>query len=200
MEIIPNIKTFVKDEFKMTTEKFDLFLHPIRLQIITALSAGDTSAKELAKALPDIPQTTLYRHINLLIEGGILEVVDEIPQRGTVERILGFKAAPTLTPEDLRGLSKAEYQQAFSVIMSGLMNDAMSYINHIPEDEEIDLLAAGFNFNKVRLNLSDSEYLALNQKMLSLMIEATQNKPNPERRQRVFSFLFIPVSPGEDEG
>lgn len=184
----------------MPTEKFDLFLHPIRLQIITALSAGDTSAKELAKSLPDIPQTTLYRHINLLIEGGILEVVDEIPQRGTVERILGFKAPPTLTPEDLRGLNKEEYQQAFSVIMSGLMNDAMSYINHVPEGEEIDLLAAGFNFNKVRLNLSDREYLELNQKMLNLMIEATQKKPNPERRQRVFSFLFIPVSAGENEG
>lgn len=177
----------------MTTDRFKLFLHPIRMQIITALSGDNLSAKDLAKALPDIPQTTLYRHINLLIEGGILEVVEEIPQRGTVERILGFKTPPTLTPEDLRGLSKEQYQQAFSVIMSTLMNDAMSYIQNVPEGEEIDLLAAGFNFNKVQLNLSDKEYLEMNQKMLDLMMEATKNKPSDERKKRIFSFLFIPV-------
>lgn len=181
----------------MITDRFELFLHPIRLQIITALTGNNASAKELAKGLPDVPLTTLYRHINILIEGGILEVVEEIPQRGTVERILGFKTPPSLTPEDLRGLSKETYQQAFTVILSTLMNDAMSYLENIPDNEEIDLLAAGFNFNKVQLNLSDTEYQELNQKILDLMLKAVHNKPSPERKRRIFSFLFIPVSSNE---
>jgi DNA-binding transcriptional ArsR family regulator len=183
----------VKDKFTMSSTRFDLLVHPIRIRIITAISADRVTAKDLAKALPDIPQTTLYRHINILVDGGILQVVEEIPQRGTVERVFGFKTPPSLTQEDLIGLSKEEYQQAFTLIMSTLLNDAISYINSVPDEEEIDLLGAGFDFNKIQLNLSDEEYKIVNKKILDIAMAAAVNKPTEDRKRRIFSYLFIPV-------
>ena len=177
----------------MPTKLFELILNPIRLRIITAISNNRVTAGDLKEQLPEIPQTTLYRHINILLEGGLLEVVDEIPQRGTLERVLGFKTSPSLTKEDLTGLSIEEYQQTFSLILFNLMQEAMNSLKNFPEGKEIDLLSAGYQFSEIRLNLSDEEYETLNQEILKLMMAAAQNKPSSNRIQRIFAYFFIPL-------
>ena len=182
----------------MPTQLFELILHPVRLRIITAISNNQVTASDLKEVLREIPQTTLYRHINILLEGGLLEVVDEIPQRGTVERVLGFKTYPSLTKEDLTGLSIEEYQQTFSLILFNLMQEAMNSLNNFPEGEEIDLLSVGYQFSEIRLNLSDAEYKTLNQEFLKLMMTAAQNKPSSDRIQRIFSYFFIPLIDARD--
>jgi DNA-binding transcriptional ArsR family regulator len=178
----------------MPKTKLDLMVHPIRLRIITAISADRVTAKDLAKALPDIPQTTLYRHINVLVDGGLLQIVDEIPQRGTVERVLSFKNPPSLEQEDLKGLTKEEYLDVFTVIVSTMLTEAISYINCVPEGEEIDLITAGFDFNKIQLNLSDEEFNSLQRSLFDLMMAAAKNKPSNDRKRRTFSYLFIPMN------
>ncbi len=56
----------------------DLILHPVRLRIVHAMSGGRTrTTSELCTSLPDVPRTTLYRHVGLLAEAGVLEVVGE---------------------------------------------------------------------------------------------------------------------------
>ena len=181
----------------MNTNMFELIVHPIRLRIVTAMSNDRFTAKDLVEALPDIPQTTLYRHINVLVEGGMLEVVEEIPQRGTVERVFGFKTPPSLSPEDLRGLSKEKIQETFSLIMFTLLNEALSSLNQFPEEEEIDLLGSGFQFSECQINLSDAEYQQMNEKILEIMIAASQNQPSEDRKRRIFSYMFIPVMTGK---
>ena len=181
----------------MNTNMFELIVHPIRLRIVTAMSNDRFTAKDLVEALPDIPQTTLYRHINVLVEGGMLEVVEEIPQRGTVERVFGFKTPPSLSPEDLRGLSKEKIQETFSLIMFTLLNEALSSLNQFPEGEEIDLLGSGFQFSECQINLSDAEYQQMNEKILEIMIAASQNQPSEDRKRRIFSYMFIPVMTGK---
>lgn len=181
----------------MENNLFDLMVHPIRLRIVTAMSNDQMTAKDLAEALPDIPQTTLYRHINVLIEGGLIEVVEEIPQRGTVERVLGFKIQPSLAPQDLIGLSKEKLKDTFSLIMYTLLNEALTSLNQFPDDQPIDILGSGFQFSECQLNLSDEEFNQMNQKILALMMEAGNNPPSPERRRRIFSYMFIPLKVGD---
>jgi len=181
----------------MENSLFDLMVHPIRLRIVTAISNDRVTAKELAEALPDIPQTTLYRHINILIEGGLLAVVEEIPQRGTVERVLALKAAPSLSPEDLLGLSKEQLKETFTLIMYNLLNDALNTLNQFPDGGPMDILGSGFQFSECQLNLSDEEYNQMNQEILALMLEAGNNKPRSERKRKIFSYMFIPLKVGE---
>jgi DNA-binding transcriptional ArsR family regulator len=171
----------------------DLLLHPIRMRIVSAITGDRVTAKDLAKALPDIPQTTLYRHINILVDGGLLEVVDEIPQRGTVERVFGFKIPPSLSREDLKGLSKEEYQQVFTMIITSLLQEAINALENIPDDGEIDLLGEGYQFSQVQLHLNDEEFEKFNHDILSLMMKARENKPADDRKRRLFSYIFIPI-------
>ena len=76
----------------MQPAKPDLILHPIRMRIILALAQGRSlTAQELGAALPDVAQATLYRHLNRLLKGGVLAVVDERQVRGAVERIYALR-------------------------------------------------------------------------------------------------------------
>ena len=171
----------------------DLLIHPIRLRIITAMTGDLVTAKDLAKALPDIPQTTLYRHINILVEGGLIEVVDKIPQRGTVERVFSFKIPPSLSREDLTGLSKEEYRQAFTLILTTILQEAMNSLDNLPDGKEIDLLGVGYQFSQIQLNLDQDEYTKLNNEILELMLDAAKKKPGTDRKKRIFTYLFIPL-------
>ena len=59
----------------------------------------------LKAVLGDVPQATLYRHVNQLHDGGLLEIVGEQPVRGGVERTYGVVAETV-------SLGPSEYESA----------------------------------------------------------------------------------------
>ncbi len=105
-------------------DKIELILHPIRARIIQATAYETITTQAIAARMPDVPQTTLYRHINLLIENGMLVVVRETRVRGTVERELRL-AEETVHVElaDIAALSETEQFHYFMVFYSTLMAD-----------------------------------------------------------------------------
>ena len=55
----------------------ELIFHPVRLRVIVALARSTPmTAQQLAEVLGDVPPATLYRHLNKLLVGGILRVVE----------------------------------------------------------------------------------------------------------------------------
>jgi DNA-binding transcriptional ArsR family regulator len=176
----------------MPSPKADLLLHPIRLQIVTAISTQQMTAKELAEAVPDVPQTTLYRHINALVEGGLLKVVSETQIRGTVERTYAVAVLPSLKPEDLQGMTKQDYQQAFLVYLSTLMSAAQRYLDSKSNEDAFNPLADGLDLSLGTLHLSDAEFQAINKLILEVIMSASGNQPTPARKRRMFTYLFIP--------
>lgn len=105
-------------------EKLELILHPIRMQIIMVCANQRKTPQEIAAKLPNIAQTTLYRHINLLIDGGILTVTRESKIRGTVERELALVTDATIvTPADFAKLSPEQQAQHFTTFISMIVGD-----------------------------------------------------------------------------
>ena len=176
----------------MTISKVELILHPVRLQIVTSMAMQRMTARNLSKIL-DIPQTTLYRHINILVEGGVLRIVEEHQIRGTVERVYEVAAPPSLDADDLQGLCKEEYEQLFLLFMSTLVKDVQQYLDSKSDEQRISVLEDGAELSKVRLLLSDQEFKAMNAAITELMLKAMENTPTAERKARVFSYMFIPV-------
>jgi DNA-binding transcriptional ArsR family regulator len=190
-DIIINNDSVVK-EVCMPVSKSELLLHPIRLRIMTAIANTQMTASDLAEALSDVPQATLYRHINALVEGGLLLVVAENPVRGTVERVYASPSPPSLNAEDLREMTKQDYEKVFSLYVSLLMGDVHNYLSKKPDTGDLNILADGVTLSKGVLFLSDEEYEGMNKRILELMITASENKPAPERRRRMFTYLFVP--------
>jgi DNA-binding transcriptional ArsR family regulator len=175
----------------MTQKRRDILLHPIRMRIFSEVTGGNATAKTIGAAMPDVPQATLYRHINKLVETGFLKVVEEIPIRGTVERVYSIGASGLL-PEELRGMGTDELRMATNMILGGLLADFERYI----ESRQVDLLdpiAEGFDFTKSQIHLSDEEFFQLREDLWTILQPVIHHKPSPDRRRRIFSFLFIPL-------
>lgn len=69
----------------------EVMLNPIRMRIVQVAAArGNISASDICEKMPDVPRTTIYRHIKILIDKGILTVVAENKIRGSLERILSL--------------------------------------------------------------------------------------------------------------
>jgi DNA-binding transcriptional ArsR family regulator len=174
----------------MTNSKANLLLHPIRMRIIVEISGGRMTVKELAQAMPDVPQATLYRHVKALTEGGILSVVEENPVRGTVEHVYAVRSA-SLTAEDLAHLSKDELLHAGTMVITGFLGDFRRYLEG--EDEaHMDVIADGLDFTKLQLNLSDDELRDFRQELWRVVQSKMQNVPSSGRKRLIFSYLIIP--------
>jgi DNA-binding transcriptional ArsR family regulator len=181
----------VKD-LTMPSLKTNLLIHPIRLQIVTALSNRQMTARELADFITRVPLTTLYRHINALVDGGLLQIASETQVRGTVERTYALAVRPSISADDLRGMKKQDYQQAFMIYLSSLMSIAQRYLDRKGDDEEFNPLDDGMELSLGTLNLSDEEFQDLNRRILDVILSSADNPPGAGRKPRTFTYLFIP--------
>src|SRR5689334_263466 len=116
--------------------KGDLLLHPIRMRIIQGLVAQELTPLQLAETLTDVPQATLYRHLNKLVEAGIVKVVSERPVRGTVEKVYTVvRGAATLSTTDLLKTSREDHMSYFTAFVATLLHN---FSNYLHQEKEID--------------------------------------------------------------
>src|SRR5688572_10686821 len=85
--------------------KLDLILHPVRLRILMALAGNDMTTQELTRLVGDVPASSIYRHVNRLIAGGLIEVVAERQVRGTVEKTLRATTSASIGAEEAKAMS-----------------------------------------------------------------------------------------------
>ena len=94
-----------------------------------ALQGQQLTAGQLAAALPDVAQASLYRHIKALSTGGVFVVVAENPIRGPVEKVYEIAAeAARLQPADVAGLDNEGHLRYFTVFISSLLTDFSRYL------------------------------------------------------------------------
>jgi len=171
-------------------KKADLILHPVRIQILMALSGHQKTSQQLADELRDIPQATLYRHINRLAEAGIIEVVEERPTRGTIEKVYSVDTrSSVVSAEEVSNTSKDDHMRYFIAFIATLLNDFSHYIHH---SETIDVAADGVGYNKFPIELSDEEFRSLSAEMNAVLAPHLDNQPGKDRRRRIFTFIILP--------
>ena len=75
------------------TSLADLLHQPVRWRVVQALIGRSLTTGQLAELMPDTPTTTLYRHVGVLVNAGVLVVTDERRVRGAVERTYALNTA-----------------------------------------------------------------------------------------------------------
>lgn len=185
------------DSVKKTTEKTSslglkatLLLHPLHIRIIERIEGRQLTTQQLSEILPDIAQATLYRHLNQLVEGGILVIVEERPVRGTVEKVYAITEpiSVELTREDLEQFTRENLIHYFS----GHMMLQNARFERYMQQEVIDIPNDGIRFCQTPLYLSNEEYYQLFAEMRELLLKFAENQPASGRRRRIVSTSFIP--------
>jgi DNA-binding transcriptional ArsR family regulator len=174
----------------------DLLLHPIRLRIVQALLGSPMTPLRLKKVLGDVPQATLYRHVNQLAEGGLIEVVDEQPVRGGVERTYGVVAeAVSLSAEDYRDASDEDHLRYFTTFLGTLIDAFGAYL----DEGGIDFEADGVGYRQVPLWLTDEEFTEIAEALRDVLRRALDNPPAEGRRRRLITTIVMPDVRASDQ-
>ena len=154
--------------------KADILLHPIRMRIVQELSKSDATGLELFHQLQDVPQATFYRHLKLLVEHGLVKVVEESVT--SKERIYTLQIdGSRLTAEDVQELAPEEHMRMFTMFTSQLLREAEDFFECKP-----DYSKAKMGYGKVDLHLTDNEWEIFRQEIGETIQRYAKLKRRPD--------------------
>ena len=167
-----------------------LLLHPVRLRIVQALAGRTSTPQELLDRLGDVPQATLYRHLNQLEDGGLIEIVDTRQVRGGTERTYRVvSSAVSLGRDDIADADRDELFRMFATFVGTLLTDYSAYLDSAAE---IDFVADGVGFRQVPLWLDDEEFAAMALAINEAVEPFLSRVPAEARRRRLLSIVVMP--------
>ena len=177
-------------------DPMELLVHPLRLRIVHAMSGGRTlTVSELCDRLPDVSKATVYRHVALLADGGMLEVTAEHRVRGAVEReyrlrreraVVDAGAAESLSPD--------EHRRVFAVAMATLLAEFNAYLDRADADPATDLVG----YRQHAVWLSPAELAELIAGMRAAILPHLGNTVAPDRKRYLLSPILFPVESAGD--
>jgi hypothetical protein len=174
---------------KKPLSRADLIAHPVRLRIIMAVAGQQLTTRQIQGLLPDVPQATLYWNIQRLADAGLLQVEQEIPVRGTVERVYSLvEGTSRIGGAELANTSREDHLRYFT----GLFATMLSWLRSYLDQESFDPRADGLTCRGTIVCLSDAEYQQLLDDLGALLQSAMTNPPTPGRRRRIMGLTVIP--------
>lgn len=177
----------------MSTARLALLLHPVRMRLVNALSAGHTlTTTELCARMPDLPVATVYRQVGRLARGGVFEVESERRVRGAVERRYRLAQGGTvLEPEAVRSMSLEDHRGGFTAAMAALLGEFNTYLDRGGADPTADAVS----YKQFTLWLSAAERARLIRDMRRVLLARVNNKPGAGRAPHLVSPIFFPIGP-----
>ncbi|MEZ4384906.1 MAG: helix-turn-helix domain-containing protein [Nannocystaceae bacterium] len=178
-----------------------LILHPVRLRILQALASGEHTTHALDERLADVPKSSIYRHLRLLVRAGLVDVAQTRRIRGVEERSYRLGASARLSAADVAGLSSDEHLGMFSTYTLSLVQDFAAYLGSRPEP---DFAGDRVGYTEVVLHTTDDEFDAMVAAINAAMKPYIDRAPRPTTTPRKLSVITFPVprpgaSPTENE-
>jgi DNA-binding transcriptional ArsR family regulator len=168
-----------------------LLVHPVRLRIVFALSGGHThTTSDLCARLPDVPKTSVYRHVGLLAEAGVLEVAREERVHGAVERHFRLRQdRATIGADVAAAMSLDDHRRAFAAGMAAVLAEFNAYLDRDGADPTADQVG----YRQGVLWLSPDELTKVIDGLRSVIRTVVDNEPAPDRKPHLMTAIFFPT-------
>lgn len=191
--IVTDVENGVNYENGGVMATADLLLHPVRLRIVQAFLGDRTlTTADLRSDLPDVPAATLYRHVGVLAEAGVLAVVGERRVRGAAERSYRLVTeAASVGAADAAAMSVDEHRRAFATFVAALLADFDRYAD-AAAGPGLDPAADGVGYRQLALWLDDEEFTELVTELRAVLTARMALEPDGVRRRRIVSQVFLP--------
>ncbi|MFF4452206.1 helix-turn-helix domain-containing protein [Streptomyces goshikiensis] len=179
-------------------DTLELLAHPVRLRVVHALRGGRAlTTGQLCALIPDVSKATVYRHVDLLAAGGVLDVADERRVRGAVERRYRLRQEGAgIDAETARALTPQHHERAFAAAMAALIAEFGAYLEREGSDPVDDLVG----YRQHALWLSKDELVALIGTMQAAIAPLLANPPSGERTRYLLSPIMFPAEQAEQQG
>lgn len=162
----------------------DIITNPIRMKIMQFLQIrGEATTRQICEELHDVPQPTLYRHINYLLKEEVLIVKSERKVRGSLERLLTLNGDKYAENTDIA-------DSAYQFLMA-LYGSFQRYSDKENADPAADMLS----LRTYMLTLTDESYSNLFKELREVIDKYSE--PEQGGKSRSFSVISAPVTEEE---
>lgn len=172
--------------------RVDLILHPVRFRILETMIGESLTTQAIAERLPDVPKSTIYRHVKLLLESDMIAVDEEHPVRGAVEKSYRLNQPLHLGDEDMAEMTPEEHVHYFRTYVMTLVQGFSTFVHSAADGNRIDMVAHRAGYTEMPLFATTAEldeaFAALNQAILRL----AKNPPAEGRRKHKFVIITHP--------
>lgn len=173
----------------------EVMVHPVSSKLFMEVYIRkEATAADLASALPDIPQATLYRQLGKMVEKGVLKIVDQRKKRALYEKV--YAVSMDFNP-DLDELLKQNRGDVYTALFFQFMMVFYGEFQAYAKRPGIDIANDGSGFSMGPIIATNEE---LNQTMMEIgaLIERLRNNalaPGSGRRMHTIGLI---VSPPKD--
>lgn len=174
----------------MNKKTIEGLLNPVRMKIaMLFLDHSLHTIGDIKKTVTDIPSASLYRHINRLVDDGIITVVSETKKRGAIEKTYQLKTNPfeEMNQIGIDGTSEDKKELFYVFAMTLVME-----FNNYMKDDKVDMVKDSVGYRSFPLNVSDQENEEFLDEFRALIGKYINNEANDERTLRKFSFVYAP--------
>jgi DNA-binding transcriptional ArsR family regulator len=171
-------------------DTLELLAHPARLRIVHAMRGDRTlTTTQLCTRLPDVSKAMVYRHIDLLTAGGILEIAEEQRVRGAVERHYRLRQdRATIDLDTAVSLSTDGHRRAFAAAVAALIAEFNAYLDR--ENTNLATDAVGYRQHAIWLNRD--ELTTMISELRAAIVPHLANPPTPDRTRYLLSPMLFP--------
>ncbi|CCH32850.1 helix-turn-helix domain-containing protein [Actinosynnema sp. NPDC047251] len=177
-------------------ELTQLMLHPIRLRIVNSVFDGRPfTTSQLRDRLPDVPKATMYRHVGLLVEHGLIEVEREERKAGAVERTYRLHRSRTVIDDAAAAaMTKEDHRHGFAAGIASIVGEFEVYIGQDDTDPTTDMAS----YRQVSLWLDDTEKEAFYEDLIAAVRAHLDNGPSPGRKRHLMAMIMFPTKSTHD--
>ena len=176
-------------------DTLELLGHPVRLRIVHALRGDRTlTTAQLCALLPDVSKAMVYRHVDLLAAGEVLEVAEERRVRGAVERHYRLRRErASIDPATAASLSPGDHRRAFAVAVATLVAEFNAYLDR----ENADPAGDPVGYQQHAIWLDGDELTAMVGELRAAILPRLANPPAPGRTRYLLSPILFPAEEAE---
>lgn len=150
---------------------------------------GRLTTADLRARLDDVPAATLYRQVTVLLDGEVLEVVEEHRVRGAIERTLALRRDDLrIGADEARAMTRDEHRQGFLAFTATLLADFDRYLAR----DDVDLGRDRVGYGQVPLHLTDAELDELLRELQEVVLPRLAHEPGEGRTPRVMTTIVMP--------
>lgn len=178
----------------MNFPKADLIIHPVRLRILQTLAGESLTTQEIAARLTDVPASSLYRHLKMLLEGDMITIAETQLVHGIEEKRYQLVQTPHLGPEDVAEMTVDDHLRYFTNYILATLRDFAQYLQQSADPAGyVDLLADRTGYTESIFWADADELNAFQMKLQEAFMLLAENGPTPERRRHKFALITHPM-------
>lgn len=152
------------------SNKVKVLMHPVRMKICQALMRNKENGLtplEMVKIIKDVPQATLYRHIQIMVDFGIIHVIKEKKVKSVSEKYYALNEEEArLDRSEWKKASNEEKLDYISYYQLSLMTQYQSYLKKLGEQ---NCQEDGATFSLVELKIDEEHFIQFQNELNELI-------------------------------